>query len=705
MQTPGSKDQSLALENWMLYESGRKRGHGKYIQTAKRLEEYYLGAGLQWTDADRAALEPNRPCIEINMIAPAVNTAVGHQIHNRMDISFRPRGGMADDELADVLSKVAMQVADTNNLHWQETQVMTDGLIQQRGYYDIRISTEKNIAGSVSIDTLDPLDVIPDPDARDYHPSKWKRVLIVRWMTYDEIEGLYGAEARRKVESVGANDPDSVLILDFEKRNRFGDDGITTHDHEVTTKGNERVAVIERQEFRMAMTQVLVSPNGDITPLADKAEPASYQQKIQQGYQLTKRMTRRVRWIVSCRNVLLFDDWSPYPFLTVVPFFPYFRRGVTRGMVDNATSPQDLLNKSVSQELHILNTSANSGWITEQDSLANMSEDELTNAGAKTGLVLVVRQGRQKPEKILPNPVPSGIDRMVQRGQEAIKQTTGVNDTLQGQDSREVSGIAIQSKQFMGLTGLSMPLDNLNHTRKILAGHLLWFIQNYYTDERVLTITGQDDDGNEKSEQLAVNRYDQSQDKIVNDLTIGEYDVVITEQPSQITFGQSQLAQALELRGAGVQIPDDVVISHSTLSKKRDILDRMKQAPPPDPLKDAEIALKQAQADKTASEATNKRVESQYSAIQTAQTIATVPGVAPLADTMLKSAGYQDMDMPPIVPGPMEMPGEMAAQGGDPMQGTAAGIPQNTNPLTPANPGVGLNDGIETQANDGVMPQ
>ena len=40
-------------------------------------------------------------------------------------------------------------------------------------------------------------------------------------------------------------------------------------------------------------------------------------------------------------------------------------------------SPQEQLNKISSQELHIVNTTANSGWVVESGSLSNMTEEEL----------------------------------------------------------------------------------------------------------------------------------------------------------------------------------------------------------------------------------------------------------------------------------------------------------------------------------------
>lgn len=102
----------------------------------------------------------------------------------------------------------------------------------------------------------------------------------------------------------------------------------------------------------------------------------------------------------------------------------------------------------------------------------------------------------------------------------------------------------------------------------------------------------------------------------------------------------------------------------------------------PSPVDMAKVSLLESQARKTDAEATNKAVESQFSATQAAQNIAMQPAVAPLADALLKSAGYKDQDLPPIVPA--------VPQGLDVLPPA-----MNTNPLTPANPAVGMNAGIE----------
>ena len=61
----------------------------------------YVGGGEQWDPDDRMVLEDEgRKPYELNEIFDAVNAALGHQINNRVDIAFRPRGMGADDEKA-----------------------------------------------------------------------------------------------------------------------------------------------------------------------------------------------------------------------------------------------------------------------------------------------------------------------------------------------------------------------------------------------------------------------------------------------------------------------------------------------------------------------------------------------------------------------------------------------------------------------------
>lgn len=666
-----------AREVWQRYEYARDRGHRDYCARARRCERFYLGGGLQWDAEDLATLRAQgRPAHEINLIAPSVNAAVGYQINNRMDIAYRPRGRGADEQIATVLSKLAMQVADNNQFRWRETEVFSDGMIQQRGYYDIRMDFDDALMGEIRITTLDPLDVIPDPDAKGYHPDTWSDVLITRWLTLDDIERLFGAGKRRAIEALQPEDADWGEETFEEGRPKFGEAYSGRYDTRWSEGGQRRVRVVERQAWRLNRQAVALYPTGDLRPLNDDEAPPP-------NAVVTKRTLRRVRWTVATYDVVLHDEWSPYPFFTIVPFFPYFRRGQTRGLVDLAISPQEMLNKAVSQYLHILNTTANSGWMVEENSLVNLDVEELEQQGAQTGLVVEYRLGRPAPIKIPANRIPEGIDRMIERASAQVKETTGITEAFMGLDSPDLSGIAIQSRQHAAQNLIAMPLDNLARTRHLLAERILTLLQRFYRDERVIRITETNPYGAQTTTPLTINQATPT--GIINDLTIGEYDVVVTEQPLQITWENGQFQQALDLRKAGVAVPDEVVLRYSNLADKEEIAKAMaERGQPVDPTLEAKAKLLAAQAEKAKAEMVNKAVEAQYSAIQTAQTIAVLPQTATLADTLLKSAGYVDRDAPPIVP-----------QIAGPVPGTPPPM-ANTHPLTPPNPTRGITAGMET---------
>ena len=688
-------DNRQALENWHRYLYAKWRGHLEYTETARRNESMYLGGGKQWTEEDKSILRSQgRPFYEFNQIKPSINTALGYQIQNRMDIAFRPRGEHGDPEVATLLNKVVKQILDSTRFQWHETQVFGDGLIEQRGYFDLRINFDKNIKGEIDLATLDPRDVIPDPDAKSYDPDDWADVLITRWLTLDEIEGLYGQQARDRAEGSGDESSDWGFQDGETERSKFGNirfpgqyDAFGKQDD-----GLKRYRIIDRQRFVFEMADCLVNPQtGDVSTMANMSQD-SIDTALAQGAIKTKRMRRRVRWVVATYSTTLFDNYSPYEHYTVIPFFGYFRRGETRGMVDDAIGPQEALNKALSQNVHIVNSAANSGWIVEENSLTNITTEDLNDIGAKTGLVIEYKKGSSPPQKIQPNQVPTGIEKLIDRATKALKDVT-VPDAMRGQEGNAVSGIAKQADQFASQQQLAVPLDNLTYTRHMVAKRMVKLIQRYYDSHRVFRITETDPvTGKPTQSLLEINKYDPETGAYINDVTVGEYDAVITEQPMQISWENGQFNQALEMRKVGVSIPDATVIRYSSLADKHQIMDQLaQQAPPADPTLEAKVKLLEAQTRKTDAETVSKAVETQYSGIQTAQVIATVPATAPLADKLLRSAGYQDRDAAPIVP----------QAEANPMSTTAA-MPVNTNPTTPANPGVGLNAGIETPGLDGI---
>lgn len=697
-------DQTKAEQNYRRYMYGRTRGHTTFIRRARRNNNYYLGDGLQWSADDAATLtDQDRQIIEMNEIMPMVNTAVGYQIANRMDIAVFPRSHGADDNGAEVIGKVIKQIADSNDLPWKETEIFTDGMITSRGYFDVRMSFRDSLVGEPCVTTLPPDDVVPDPDANSYDPDEWLDVIVTRLYSLDEIEQVWGKKVRDKVD----NNPDSLSNTgieggELEKRSQFGYEAVGTSFQDATMEfanDTRRFRVIDRQYRVYEDVMCAISATGDIRPIpnATKLQREAY---ITKGYMLMKRKQRRVKWCVSTNNVLMFDDYSPYPWFTVVPYFPYFRRGETRGLIDNAISLQELLNKTLSQFINIINTMAQSGWFVEEDSLADLKIEQFENEVKKNGVVISYKKGAAAPIPIKPAQIPESIVELLNQCIQGLRSVTGVSQSMTGTGpENEMSGVAYQARQYAAQQKLAIPLDNLGRTRSILAHRLLDLIQMYMDQHRVIRITGTDNLGNKTSTPLSVNEPVDSNDPntdYLNDLTLGEYSLVISEQPMQITFENSQFEQVKSLaKDFGYSIPPAFALRYSNLSDKKEFADSLEQAQAqaqqPDPLTQAKALLAHMQAVAVGVDTMNKRIEAVFGATQAGAQIAAMPSVASIADEILQSAGFDDQNAPPIVP----QTGAGLAHVAPAAPVAVPALPHNTHPNVPANPGVGEHAGIE----------
>lgn len=670
------------------YDEMVARGHTDYCMHARKLEDMYLGGGLQWDPEDRQARDDaGKPTREVNQCLVAVNTAAGYQIANRVDIAFQPRGRGADDNTAKVLGKVMKQQLDNVGFKFQETQLFLDGVIQQRGYFDLRMSYDDNEHGELSLDVLDPLDVLPDPDARHYDPDRWADVITTRWLTKFEIEQFYGkAAADEVVARAGAYlDQDNWTSEHGVERTGFGRLPAGYHNTGCWygEGGWRRYRMLERQSNEYVNTLVGKWPGGDFRSV-EGLDRERIAWLIQNGVVIMKRRMRRVRWEVVAPEVTLFDQLSPYEHFTIVPFFPYFRRGRTIGMLDNAVSPQEVLNKFVSSFEEIISSTANSGWQSEQDQFTNMTDDEFTDHGSDTGLVLIRKKNTPPAQKIEPNKVPPGTIELISLAHNNFRGVTGVDENLSGIGKDDLSGIAIQSRQFAAQQQLALVLDSMRQTRMILARNGLSNIQRFMVAEQVFRITEMDQFGIERRVPLEVN-VEQDDGTVLNDLTVGEYDVAVSETPMAVTFDNSHFEQikAMKLE-LGVNIPDSVVLRYSTLPDKEEIAKAIaEQSGAPDPRAEAEAILTRAKARNENNKAVGEAIKAQYSAIQTATAIVMTPQAASLADALLRSGGYEDQDAAPIVP--EAIPGTDLP---------ALDLPKNTHPLEPANAGAGMTTGL-----------
>lgn len=625
---------ALANSVWTRYQHLRDNGHHDFCKKADQCVDFFVGQ--QWAPADLAFLKSvKRPALTINKIISTISNVLGEQIYNRTDTAFRPRNEGATNEVADALTKVFMQISDNNLLPWQRSDWFLDGVLTGRGFADVRLDFTDSLRGEIRIKRLNGKNVLIDKDAEEYDPDTWGDVITTKWLSPDDIELAYSKRDADLLRSRGNSHlPYGFDSID-ENMDRFGGRSALPYPESLDADVNltRNIRVLERQWRKLDKVEHFV----DLQTYDMRMIPADWDHSRISEYlsknpnlNTTKKLIKRIRWTVVADNIVLHDDWSPYRHFTVVPFFPYFISGRTVGLVENLIGPQELLNKTSSQELHIVNTTANSGWKVKKGSLTNMSIAELELRGAQTGLVLELND-IDGAEKITPNATPTGLDRISYKAEEHIKTISGVSDYQLGSAREDVAAKSVLANKQSGQTNLAKPMDNLNRSDYMLARNVLDIIQEYYTEQRLIMVT--QDRLTNKAEPMTVNEVT-PEGQILNDLTLGEYAVVITTQPERDTFEDSQFDQAVRLRTeVGVQIPDTFILQASRLKNKADIISalegnkdspeaqaeaqRQARAAEAEVVKvEAEGQLKMAQAAKAASEANNPNDPGSEAAIE-----------------------------------------------------------------------------------------
>lgn len=611
----------LATKTYYRYAWVRDAGHSDFVKKAELCERFFRG--MQWDESDLALLKAQRrPALTINKILSTISNVMGDQIYNRSEISFQPRSG-APSGNADVLTKLFKYISQDNQLDWLRSDVFADGIITSRGFYDLRMDFNDNLMGDVRTTRLNPKNVLIDPDATEYDPDTWNDVMTTKWLTADEIAVLYNEDDADYLRNrAGSYFPYGYDSIDY-MRDRFGDRNAARSFYTgvVDESSVQRsIRVIERQHRKLDKQRHFYDQaTGDLRAIPDNWTRDRIA-AVRDMYRLevVTKLVNRIRWTVTADTVVLHDDWSPYKHFTVVPFFPYLRNAQTVGLVENLLGPQELLNKVSSQELHVVNTTANSGWKVKTGSLRNMSIEELEQRGAETGLVMELDDPKSV-EKIQPNQVPSGLDRLTYKAEEHIKTISGVSDYQTGNAREDVSAKAVAMNTSRGSFNLAKVTDSLNRTDHILARNTLDLVQQFYTDPRVVNVVRDRMTG--ETETIEVNKpapTTENPDALLNDLTLGEYDVVVTSTPVRETLEDSQFQQALSLRELGIAIPDATLLENSRLLHKSDIIAQMKAA------QESPEAVAKRELDKTAAELEVANLKAEAAKIE--------------ADAMLKQA-------------------------------------------------------------------
>jgi hypothetical protein len=583
----------LMADRWQRAD----HAHSIWAQQAKTCVDYV--EGRQWTADEMARAEAeDRPILTHNKIGALVRLVLGYHRNNRLQNKFIPTDdGNSTQNTAELLSKIDKRVSANMKEPYVDTEVFMDGQITGRGFYDYRLSFDFNDFGDAMCRASDPFTVRIDPDADTYAPHDWNYIMEARWWSLDEVEFTFGPMAAALLEPFvnssaytgGIANSIVEMAEEITPWRTFGGgiqqlgNGYMPMDAYIGNSYDplrKTIRVIDCQHYIRVMQRCVIDlETGDRKPIPDHFTSQQIEKMMMwcaEQYaikgkpcplRVSWRPMRRVRWTTVVGDLVVYDDWSPYKTFTKIPYFPWFRRGMTKGMVEDLIDPQRGINRIRSAWVDNVERTAHSGWMWHKNSLSEDEKIKIERYGAAAG-INIEWQGnpQQKPEKIQPGTPPVALERLEQQETADLKEISGINDSALGQLDRVQSGRALEARQRQSILGIEPSMDNYKRTKELCGEKKLEIYQDHYTEPRLFNLVGQDG----KTEQMKINLRGEL-GAIVNNINLGKYKVDVSETPLTASFLNAQMEEMISMAEKGllpIPLIQDIAIDLSTLPQK-----------------------------------------------------------------------------------------------------------------------------------------
>ena len=481
---------------------------------SEEMDDLRFSFGDQWPQQmqNQRNLE-NRPFFVINEVETYIRQITNQIRQQRPRIKAQGINNSSDAKIAEIITGITRHIEQISDADTAYDTAADFAVRIGRGY--IRMS-----ADYISDDCFDqdikiepvfnPFTVYFDPNSRLPDGSDAERCLITDLIPKREFERMYPNADMQQFNARALGDFTSEWV----------------------NKDNIRIA----EYFRIDKTKhklYLLSDGNTFweDEMPDKALLDRVGVKIK-----SERWSWRktVRWFKCTATEVLEERTLPGRFIPVIPVYGahmiidgrVYRFGVVRSSKD----PQRLLNIMKTAVIESVSLAPKAKVMLAVGMDEGM-EDEWQAANIKTLPVLHYNHkddaGEPFPQPIplMPPPVPDGLVQAAEGAHNDLQRVLGMFDPAMNAPGNQ-SGKALNAMQQQSDMSNFHFYDNLTRSIKHVGRIALSWIPTYYGKKRVMRIIG--DDG--KPDMITIND-DQAIGKIENDLTIGEYDIVMETGP------------------------------------------------------------------------------------------------------------------------------------------------------------------------------
>lgn len=563
----------IARDTYELFNYCREEGgHNNFLRDAEIAQRYYASNQMGSADIAKRTAE-GRLSFSVNEIFRTINAVRGELGNLSTNTRYDPKGPEGSEEVAAVLNKLSAHVDTMNKSYMVDDIVRLHGLLMGRGFWELRVEFDDNLEGTIKRTWKRPQNVVLDAGIWSPDPNEWDRVFTTEVVSQDDIRNMYGKRIARDMAGWPLADFIEPIDRNLAASVGYSNAGVVQFDPNNSSLKQYRLVSEQYREFKTKEFFIDLQ-SGDTREIPENWDDdriAYVREKY--GYGVVSRKAKTVRWRVVCNDRVLHDEDSPYKHFTIIPFMPYFLDGYAMSLFQALKGPQDMLNYTVNEELHILGTTSHSGWKIKQGSLKNMTMRQLEQKGAKNGLVLEL-EDTADAERITPGQPASGFENLGNRSRQWISEIANVTPAMLGSQGQYAPGKGMDTQLSRAPVNLSAALTAYQFSMHLMAEAKLNLFQTYYTETRTFRIANTDLGG---TEELTINQPD-PYGEIANNLMVGEYTVRMLPTTSRTAAEEFAFEELLSLKEIGVTVPNSLFVAASSIQGKIEFAEILRAA-------------------------------------------------------------------------------------------------------------------------------
>lgn len=488
-------------------------------------EDFDFAAGHQWSAQDEAVLrEQGRPPITFNRVLPIIKAVAGAEVNNRLDIQYLGRQ-LQDAALNEVLTEASRYLEQEAEAEDEESDAFVDCAISGMGWVEQRLDYETNPDGAYVEDRVDPLEMIWDASAGKRNVVDARRLFRAKSMDRAEAIALFPDADEADLDAAWAEDRDAE-----EPHRQIGPGEHRADRRDAEDRDADRVTIVECQWWERVRVVRVADPRSGAVSEMPEERFAQLQARVAQvaaaagmpapelpAMRAMKRVYKRAFLGATVLEVGASPVGDAFSYVCLTADRDH-NRNAWFGLVRPMRDPQRYANKWLAQTLDMLNRQTKGGAFAEKGAAADQRqfEESYAKPGAVTWLNDGALMGGKFKPKDLPQ-LPAGHYQLMEFALLSIRDTSGVNLEMLGQQHNDQAGVLEYQRKQSALTILATLFDALRRARKRIGRNRLYLIQNYLSDGRLIRVAG------EGAGTVL---------PLLRDATAGEYDVVIDDAPT-----------------------------------------------------------------------------------------------------------------------------------------------------------------------------